>query len=237
MFLFLWMIDNIIYRNVDTSNLLYFVLKKKVLTSSFKFQSNMILEESMRSGFFLLAKTRYTLGSNAISSLQIPAHEHEVESLASVVSTPVVLERYDGDVMYHTVDTKFKDPVTAAPADVQDEDTVSLDSTKCDDDKNQGLRKRVTSVKGEQKVEEIHETKLKEESNQKTKGKTINRNPICWFSALPPQTLKQAQLDFKNAIQLSAQCATIQLKLRAVNKEYRRLNKIKNKLDKIENEA
>lgn len=199
--------------------------------------SNMVLEESMRSGFFLLAKTRYMLGSNAVSSLQLPAHEHEVESLATVVSTPVVLEKYDGDVMYHTVDTRFKDPVSAVTADVQDEEDISLNTTECDDEKNISLRKRVTSVKEEQKVEEIHESEFREESVNKSKVKTTNRNPICWFSALPPQTLKQAQQDFKSAIQLSAQCATIQLKLRAVSKEYKRLYEIKSKVDRIEKEA
>ncbi|KAG7177839.1 uncharacterized protein LOC121859674 isoform X2 [Homarus americanus] len=192
-------------------------------------KSNMSLEESMRSGFFLLSKTRYTLGTNAVCLLQLPTDESEVESLATVVSSPVVLEKYDGDIMYHSVDTKFVDPVITV--DSEKGIIISDDSDK----KIQGLRKRVTSAE-EQKTEEISDENFEEQSVKKGKPKIINRDPIRWFSALPPQTLKHAQQDFKAAINLIAQCATTQLKLRAVNKEYKRLYEIKQKLDKTDKE-
>ncbi|XP_045616590.1 coiled-coil domain-containing protein 115 [Procambarus clarkii] len=198
-------------------------------------KNNMRLEENMRSGFFHLGKTRYTLGSNAVSPLQLPTNESDVQSLAGVVSTPVVLEQQSGDIMYHTVDAKFLDPLVVVEDGVIDK-TISLGSLDHFDDKNKGIRKRVSNVEGKQKVEEISEGDLKE-SDDKIKVKTINRDPIRWFSVLPPQTLKHAQQDFKTAIQLIAQCATSQLKLRAVSKEYKRLLEIKCQLDRIEKEA
>lgn len=196
-------------------------------------KSNMCLEENLRSGFFHLGKTRFTLGMNAVSSLQLPTSESEVKSLAAVISTPVVLENYSGDIMYHTVDTKFLDPIVT----VQDDETGKMISLEGNDhdNKNQGLRKRGTKVDGKQTSDEVSESDLKK--GRSVKVKPINRDPIRWFSVLPPQTLKHAQQDFKTAIQLIAQCATTQLKLRAVSKEYKRLHEIKRKLDTIEKEA
>nr|XP_027207074.1 coiled-coil domain-containing protein 115-like isoform X2 [Penaeus vannamei]XP_027239304.1 coiled-coil domain-containing protein 115-like isoform X2 [Penaeus vannamei] len=196
--------------------------------------TKMILEEHMRSGFFLLGKTRYVLGCNAISTLQLPSEEREVDPLVSVVSTPVRIERYDGEVIYQEMNTEFADPVVSLPVEVE-EDSLS-DMYTQEDDPVEGLRQRISNLQGEP-PEDREEDDREQYSADQNKKKVINRDPIRWFSVLPPQTLKQAQTDFKTAIQISAKCATLLGQLKAVCNEYKRLAKIKSKIDNIEKES
>lgn len=193
-------------------------------------KSNMMLECCMRSGFFLLGKTRYALGNRAVSSLQLPNAERKLNALATAVSTPVPVEGYIGDILYQQIDTKFQDPIISVYEDETSEEVLA-DT----DDHSEGLRKRYTSIEDEKAEEESFEGDEHNYSGNH-KVKTINRDPIRWFSALPPQTLRQAQSDFKSALQLSAQCASIQLKLRSVNKEYKRLRNIKAQIEQLEKE-
>lgn len=194
----------------------------------------MMLEERMRSGYFLLSKTRYSMGSSAVSSLQLPSPDSETESLTAVMTSPVVLEGYKGDIMYHKVDVSFKDPVTPLPDDDEGEELYEESKGK---DKEQNIRKRGTIAGKEQTLEgENSETEKKSKNAKKSGRKHINRDPIRWFSALPQQTLKQAQQDFRSSVSLIAECATTQSKLRTVNKEYSRLQEIKTRLDSEDKE-
>lgn len=194
-----------------------------------------MLEEKMRCGYFMLSKTRYSMGTNAVSSLQLPSPDSETESLTDVVSSPVVLEGYKGDIMYHRVDVSFKDPVTPLTEDEEGE--------RCEESqekhKEQGARKRQSVSKKKQTVDS-EKSELEKESEKKTSKKSsrkyVNRDPIRWFSALPQQTLRQAQQDFKSSVSLIAECATTQSKLRTVSKEYSRLQEIKYRLDGEEKE-
>ncbi|KAF2366622.1 hypothetical protein FHG87_002629 [Trinorchestia longiramus] len=47
-----------------------------------------------------------------------------------------------------------------------------------------------------------------------------NKEPINWFSALPPVCLRHAQSQFESALQLAAECASLQEKLAALNNRY-----------------
>lgn len=188
-------------------------------------QYNMMLEERMRSGYFLLSKTRYSMGTNAVSALQLPTAESETESLTAVTTSPVSLEGYKGDIMYHRVDVAFKDPTTPLS---EDNDWEEL----CGESKDeQSLRKRETATSKEETLED-ETSKTKKKSGRKY----ANRDPIRWFSALPQQSLRQAQQDFRSSVSLIAECATTQSKLRTVNKEYSRLQEIKSKLDSKDKE-
>lgn len=191
---------------------------------------NMMLEEKMRSGFFLLSKTRYSMGTNAISSLQLPSPDSETESLTDVMSSPVSLEGYKGDIMYHRVDVSFKDPVTTLTEEEEEGERYEESQGK---EKGQKARKRQTSSK--KQMVDSDNSEMEKESEKKTSKKSsrkyVNRDPIRWFSALPQQTLRQAQQDFKSSVSLIAECATTQSKLKTVSKEYRRLQEIKHTLD------
>ncbi|XP_064105377.1 coiled-coil domain-containing protein 115-like [Macrobrachium nipponense] len=195
-------------------------------------KSNMMLESTMRGGFFMLSKTRYALGNKAVSSLQLPNEEREVDALATAVMTPVPLEGYEGDILYNHVDTKFQDPVVTIVEEEHEEAATDKMVTNADD-QMEGLRRRFKSNEDE---EPLDENGIEDLDYSERKVKTVNRDPIRWFTALPPQTLRQAQSEFKTAIQLVSQCATLKLKLRAVNKEYSRLKKIKAKLERLEKE-
>lgn len=190
-------------------------------------QYNMMLEERMRSGYFLLSKTRYSMGTSAVSSLQLPSPDSETESLTGVKTSPVVLEDYKGDIMYHRVDVTFKDPMVPLPEDNGEE---SCEESEEKDE--QKIRKReIYGTKEQTLDDENSETEKISKTPKKSSRKYVNRDPIRWFSPLPQQTLRQAQQDFKSSVSLLAECATVQSKLRTVNKEYRRLQEIKTKLD------
>ncbi|KAK3882191.1 hypothetical protein Pcinc_013410 [Petrolisthes cinctipes] len=210
-------------------------------------KDNMKLEERLRVGFFLLGKTRYSLGTHAVSALQLPTEDCEVEHLAHVITTPAILEGCAGDITYHTVEAKFEDPVVQVNGE-QSEAGEEYNNRYSDDGVSQeGLRKRLPHATGNNEEEtevckceyEDGENKVQGSSKQKDKStpNVLNRDPIRWFSALPPSTLRQAQKDFKAAVSLVAGCATTQLKLRAANKEFRRLHEIKSKLDRVEKET
>ncbi|XP_068223469.1 coiled-coil domain-containing protein 115 [Palaemon carinicauda] len=195
-------------------------------------KSNMMLESKMRGGFFLLGKTRYALGNKAVSALQLPNEEREVDALATAVMTPVPLEGYEGDILYQHVDTKFQDPVVTLVE--EDEEEEAPDKMVIDDEvQMEGLRRRFKNTEDE---DPFNENGIEELESSERKVKIFNRDPIRWFTALPPQTLRQAQSEFKSALQLTSQCATLKLKLRAVNKEYSRLKEIKAKLESLEKE-
>lgn len=192
----------------------------------------------------MLSKTRYVLGCNAVSTLQLPSEDREVDALVSVVSTPVSLQKYDGDIMYQELNVDFLDPIVAVPREgEEDHQGGQYPNTTCgaetDDDPVDGLRRRVMNAEEEppEDAEENEESSRGNNNANQTKKKTINRDPIRWFSALPPQTLKHAQMDFKNVIQISAKCATLIGQLRAVCNEYRRLSKIKAKIENMEKES
>lgn len=181
----------------------------------------------MRSGYFLLSKTRYSMGNSAVSSLQLPTPDSETESLTGVTTSPVVLEDYKGDIMYHRVDISFKDPMIPLAEDKGEESCEESEEK----DEEQKIRKREICSTKEQSLDENSETEKLPKTQKKSSRKYVNRDPIRWFSPLPQQTLRQAQQDFKSSVTLLAECATVQSKLRTVNKEYRRLQEIKTKLD------
>lgn len=205
----------------------------------------MKLEEKLRVGFFLLGKTRYSLGSHAVSALQLPTEDREVEHLAHVITTPVILEGCAGDITYHTVEARFEDPVVQLSGERNEGDEKHRKYSE-GGVSQEGLRKRLPHATGNKEEEtedckcESNDGESKSEAskqNAESTPYTVNRDPIRWFSALPPSTLRQAQKDFKAAVSLVAACATTQLKLRAANKEFRRLHEIKSKLDRVEKEA
>jgi len=202
-------------------------------------KTKLVLEENMRSGFFLMSKTRYVLGTNAVSTLQLPSEDREVDALVSVVSTPVSFEKYNGDIMYQELNTEFSDPVVVTGGCTDHEvEHLSTNIDQTDEDPMEGLRRRVVSLAEEEPSEEFSESEETQEHNQdQVKKRIINRDPIRWFSIFPPQTLRQAQSDFKTAIQLSAKCATIQGQLKAVCNEYGRLTNIKAKIENMEKES
>lgn len=53
--------------------------------------------------------------------------------------------------------------------------------------------------------------------------KEANKKPINWFSALPPQCLREAQSNFDSALQLSAQCVSMQAQLSTMDAQYTKL--------------
>ncbi|KAL7636299.1 UNVERIFIED_CONTAM: hypothetical protein RMT77_013058 [Armadillidium vulgare] len=146
------------------------------------------LENFLRDGYFLLGKSRYIMGVNAVSMLQVPIEDDNISS-----------------GFYTTVS---KEPLSEMPSLTNYLFNIHIRESKdkVGDEKEVLLRKRKAESKlSDSEKEEVEEVVRKE------------NNPLNWFNALPPQSLRKAQEYFKKAIIKSVECATIQSKLNALN--------------------
>ncbi|KAB7506646.1 Coiled-coil domain-containing protein [Armadillidium nasatum] len=149
------------------------------------------LENFLREGYFLLGKSRYIMGVNAVSMLQVPIEDDNISS-----------------GFYTTVS---KEPLSEMPSltnhlfniHIREDREESKD--KVVEEKEVSLRKRKS------------ESKLDDSEKEEVEVVKKENNPLNWFNALPPQSLRKAQEYFKKAIIKSVECATIQSKLNALN--------------------
>lgn len=63
-------------------------------------------------------------------------------------------------------------------------------------------------------------------SSLEDNDKVANKKPINWFSALPPQSLRQAQTCFVSSLQLAAACVSMQEELDVLNQHYLEAKKL-----------
>ena len=158
------------------------------------------MEDNMKNGFFNLGKARYILGNNSVSQLRLPGPDRKVDAIALCETSEV-----EGDVMYKDYHVSFQpNVITVIQKEEEEEDIITKVSSDI-----KGLRLRHTD-----KVEEISPEETDDE-----KKKTVNRDPIRWFSAFPPQCLRDGQQHFKRSINLAAEVASLQNQLQAVDKE------------------
>lgn len=155
------------------------------------------MEECLREGYFLLGKARYIMGTKSVSMLQVPSQDCDFEShLKALIS---------------------KTPLEEIPALSSHEFTILHNTENLNDaafsEESTGLRKRGTHIH----EMESNEKKDKEGEEDDDDDKTKKIDPINWFSALPPQSLRKAQHHFRQAMYQSAFCATIQSKLNALS--------------------
>lgn len=199
-------------------------------------RGKMTMEESIRAGYFLMGKTRYSLGQASVSRLQLPGEDSIVKALVTTTASQHTTSKLEGGVIYQSVEATFHNPVT----NVEEVEAQEASSSMSSGDPEMIVRKRGVNPYGEQGVEDISaeddEVDYSESSSSNTAVKTVNSDPIRWFSALPPQTLRQAQTYFKTAIQMSVKCANIQWKLNAIVKENKRLLEIKRHYDGLQKE-
>ncbi|XP_076030326.1 vacuolar ATPase assembly protein VMA22 isoform X2 [Oratosquilla oratoria] len=181
------------------------------------------LKDVTSEGFFLLGKSRYIMGNTSVSTLQLPGEDFTVKALVRSYTSDE--HQDDLKILTRKFELMMQNPVVTA----DEEETAK----SCEDDCNRVVRRRgeKNTKTNENKEQEIKDELEKEDQNKNTSPskKTVNHDPIRWFTALPPQSLRQSQNCFKKALHLSADCATIQDQILHNVSQYKQLLKCKEK--------
>jgi hypothetical protein len=164
------------------------------------------LQETMKSSCLNLAKARYIMGHNSISSLQLPTEESAefvaLRTVASSVETKNNLE-------HMVFELRTVEPQKISPTE-QEENSI---------------RRKAGKEESENKGKEDLNHKESEEN-----GIVIATDPIKWFGYLVPQNLRQAQKGFHAALEVAVHSANIQSELEATYKRCDKLLKLKTAL-------
>lgn len=165
------------------------------------------LQETMKSSCLNLAKARYIMGHNSISSLQLPTEESaEIAAQRTVASSVETKKNFEYMVFeLHTIN----------PAKI---------SSGAQEEEN-SIRRKVSKGGSESTGKEDLNHKKSEE-----KGIVVAADPIKWFGYLVPQNLRQAQKGFHATLELVVQSANIQSELEATHKRCDKLLKLKTAL-------
>ncbi|KAM9785490.1 coiled-coil domain-containing protein 115 [Neosynchiropus ocellatus] len=145
-------------------------------------------------GWFCLSQARYSMGHKRVSALQFAS---EMEPLVRVQSRTL----QDGATEW----VADRRPSETGAAEVEDVGP------------KEGVRRRAGSKTPSEGDPE--DTQLP----PRRRDSSPRQDPLKWFGILVPQTLKQAQTSFKQAIELSAQIATLQARLLKTRQELQNL--------------
>ncbi|XP_029013404.1 coiled-coil domain-containing protein 115 [Betta splendens] len=149
------------------------------------------LNSLIEQGWFSISKARYSMGNKQVSALQyaseiepqVHVHTRKLSSDESVFCTERLSQNKESDV--------------ASVEDIGSEE---------------GIRRRNKPKDFGEK--EAQQKTSGEKASKVTPGKRSEQNPdqdpLRWFGILVPQSLKQAQMSFKQVIDLAAEIATLQ---------------------------
>ncbi|XP_051281359.1 coiled-coil domain-containing protein 115 isoform X2 [Dicentrarchus labrax] len=149
-------------------------------------------------GWFSLSKARYSMGNKQVSALQFAS---EIEPLVCVHTR--ILD--SGEVDFCTERVKQKCNYEAGT------DARSIEDIG---PQEEGVRRRIkpkTDITEKKESEEASSEKAPEVTPVRKCDQNPQQDPLNWFGILVPQSLKQAQLSFKQVIELSAEIATLQI--------------------------
>ncbi|XP_049609862.1 coiled-coil domain-containing protein 115 [Syngnathus scovelli] len=164
------------------------------------------LNSLIEQGWFFISKARYSMGNKQVSALQ---YASEIKPLVAVH----VRQLGDDNVEFCTDLPKY-DECCNTNAPVEDIGP-----------KEEGVRRRIkpTETSSEKKtVEELNKRKSSKDLADSKSESNLPQNPLQWFGILVPQSLKQAQLSFKQVIELSAEIATLQVQILNTRRELKR---------------
>ena len=151
------------------------------------------LENHMKNGFFHLAKARYAIGVNRVSKLSYP---NTMRNLVAVDCSDVIDERFSLYKPLHMSDEDSDDDIKQL---VRDE-----------------LRKRHIDT-----VKSVDSVRFGSTENELESSRISITDPICWFSALAPQSLRLAQQSFSQALKESCDICNLQAQIEEVQKRYK----------------
>ncbi|XP_044162665.1 coiled-coil domain-containing protein 115 isoform X2 [Bufo gargarizans] len=157
---------------------------------------NALVEE----GWFCLSQSRYSMGNHSVSSLQ-----YQPEMAPSVR----VQDSAEDGVTTFTVER-----VQPGNRDKGKEETLQ-------EVENIGAADQVLRHRGRKGITEAPKPTTTEEP-EKPKPPSTN-DPLRWFGVLVPQSLRQAQSNFRQGILLAADMASLQSGIDETRKQYRAL--------------
>ena len=153
-------------------------------------QVKLQLEEQSKLGFIGLAQSRKLMGgSNSVSHLQIPS-EDSTDFIARFKTKKEEQKCYSGDATFDYF--SLQDGNIDQLVEELDSDLV-LNQRKTQDDTEE--------------TEAI--------SCNKKKNLPEAKDPIKWFGVLVPNSLRQTQVAFVKALELSVECANIQSQIQS----------------------
>ena len=162
-------------------------------------QVKLQLEEQSKLGFIGLAQSRKLMGgSNSVSHLQIPS-EDSADFIARFKTKKEEQKCYSGDATFDYF--SLQDGNIEQLVEELDSDLVLNQRKKQDD---------------------TEET----EANSCNKKKNLPeaKDPIKWFGVLVPNSLRQTQVAFVKALELSVECANIQSQIQSTIKRQKYLS-------------
>jgi len=171
-----------------------------LLLSQELINTKMKLESLAKNGWMEMAKARYIMGPNSVSSLQLPSVEQEKPVRAKVRSHLDQCIRSDGHVRYNYF-------------------SLAVDGQRSTVDMPDGVRHRRTTDPDQQKQQHSPGTTADAVDNSKTE------DPIRWFGMLPPAPLKQSQKCFQFCVEAAIEAANIQCEIRGVQDRIKFLNR------------
>ncbi|XP_033763141.1 coiled-coil domain-containing protein 115-like [Pecten maximus] len=166
------------------------------------YKAQSCLNEEMKNGFLQMSRARYNMGAKAISQSQYDEHK-----MAASVKVVIDDDNKGGNAFV------INNVTRSVKSEIPEKDTAV---------ETVGLRKRNVQ-KSEQDTEE------KEPANQKDKnpGETnisVDKkrlpDPLNWFGVLVPQSLRQSQASFKQAVEQAVNIANLKLKIAELRKDY-----------------
>nr|CAD7455615.1 unnamed protein product [Timema tahoe] len=160
------------------------------------------LEEMTKSGFWNLAKARYIMGNSSVSALQLPSEG----TCADIVALTTVYKSEDEFTLQTISPTKVKKTLTGELRKRTNNSNVN--DEEVDEDKER--RDKIPDVFDVAQPELV--------------------DPVNWFGVLVPQNLRQAQSNFKSALELVVDSVNVQNRLKAAQAKYNSLLKVKSTL-------
>ncbi|XP_062420851.1 coiled-coil domain-containing protein 115 [Pungitius pungitius] len=166
------------------------------------------LNSLIEQGWFSMSKARYSMGNKHVSPLQ---YASEMQPLVLVHAK--TLDSGELDFSTERLEQKC---IKEVGADSQSIEEIGP--------QEEGVRRRIKPKEDIIKKEVTEETSREnapEETPVRKSNQNLQQDPLKWFGILVPQSLKHAQLSFKQVLELSAEIATLQAAVLSTRQELR----------------
>ncbi len=171
------------------------------------------LAAHLRGGHLSLAKAKYSMGPGALAGQQ--AFPQEMTAGAWLAPLPMQQQAAQGassQPLSESDDefTEYQLQLSAYPGNPLSREAISDLTTERQSDQD-------TAVK-QQRQQQPHQ----QQQQQQQQGK--RKDPLMYFGAMPPQSLKSAAGDFRAALQLAVEAANLGQQLQRLMQEWEALN-------------
>uniref|UniRef100_UPI00358ED4C6 coiled-coil domain-containing protein 115 n=1 Tax=Myxine glutinosa TaxID=7769 RepID=UPI00358ED4C6 len=173
------------------------------------------MDTGVQQGWLGLSQARYSMGNKNVSPLQYP---HKMAPLVHVCCSkmPAGLASLELLEAGSRMNRMHQGPVETSTAE------------------GQGVRRRKNQTEmdtvGSGDREHTSSLESRDKTSDEAQDKVLPQDPLKWFGVLVPQSLRQAQQSFKQAIPISVELASLQVQLHDAQELYSHLLKKKQQL-------